>query len=36
MIGDQKLRDIRTRSVVLMNSAGNTEEMFLEDFSIRK
>ncbi len=36
MIGEQKLTSIRNRSVVLVNRAGNREEMFLEDFSFRK
>lgn len=36
MIGDQKLMSIRKRSIVLMNSTGSTEEIFLENFSIRK
>jgi hypothetical protein len=36
MVGDQKLVDIRKRSVVLMNPAGGSEEIFLENFSIRK
>jgi hypothetical protein len=36
MVGEQKLVDIRKRSVVLMNPAGGSEEIFLEDFSIRK
>jgi len=35
-IGDRRLVDIRKRSVVFMNDAGNREEVFLEDFSIRK
>jgi hypothetical protein len=36
MVGDQKVVDIRRRSVILQNSAGSREEVFLEDFSIRK
>jgi hypothetical protein len=36
MVGDQKLMTIRRRSIVLMNSSGGTEEIFLENFSIRK
>jgi hypothetical protein len=36
MVGDQKLMTIRKRSIVLMNSTGGTEEIFLENFSIRK
>jgi hypothetical protein len=36
MVGDQKIVDIRRRSIVLQNSAGSREEVFLEDFSIRK
>jgi hypothetical protein len=36
MVGEQKLVDIRRRSVVLMNPAGGSEEIFLENFSIRK
>lgn len=35
-VGDQKLVDIRKRSVVLMNHSGSREEIFLEDFSIGK
>jgi hypothetical protein len=35
-VGDQKLLDIRKRSVVLMNSSGSREEIFMEDFSIGK
>lgn len=35
-VGDQKLMNIRKRSIVLMNSTGGTEEIFLENFSIRK
>jgi hypothetical protein len=35
-VGDQKLVDIRKRSVVLMNSFGIREEIYLEDFSIGK
>ncbi len=35
-VGDRKLAAIHERSVVLMNSAGGSEEFFLEDFSIRK
>jgi hypothetical protein len=36
MIGDQKLLEIGRHSVILTNSAGNREEVLLEDFSIRK
>ena len=36
MVGDQKLVEIRRRSVVFLNSAGGKEEVFLENFSIRK
>jgi hypothetical protein len=36
MVGDQKLMAIRKRSIVLMNSSGSTEEVFLENFSVRK
>ena len=36
MVGDQRLTSIRKRSIVLMSSTGGTEEIFLEDFSIRK
>ncbi len=36
MVGDQKLMSIRRRSIVLMNSSGGTEEIVLENFSIRK
>jgi hypothetical protein len=36
MVGDQKLMSIHKRSIVLMNSTGNSEEIFLENFSIRK
>ena len=36
MVGDQKLVDIRRRSIVLQNSVGSREEVFLEDFSMRK
>jgi hypothetical protein len=35
-IDDRKLVDIRRHSVVFMNDAGGREEVFLEDFSIRK
>jgi hypothetical protein len=35
-LGEKKLVDIRTRSVVFLNAAGGQEEEFLEDFSIRK
>jgi hypothetical protein len=35
-IGDQKLLEIRRHSVILTNNAGTREEVFLEDFSIRK
>lgn len=36
MVGDQKIVDIRRRSIVLMNDAGSREEVFLEDFSMQK
>jgi len=36
MVGDQKLVDVKRRSVVLMNGSGSYEEVFLDDFSIRK
>jgi hypothetical protein len=36
VIGDRKLAEIRAHSVVFTNSAGSTEEVSLEDFSIRK
>lgn len=36
MVGDQKLVSIGRRSIVLMNSTGGTEEVFLENFSVRK
>lgn len=36
MVNGQKLVDIRRRSVMLMSSSGSREEMFLEDFSMRK
>jgi hypothetical protein len=36
LLGDQKLVEIRTNSVVLMNSAGVREEVFLEEVPIRK
>jgi hypothetical protein len=36
MVGDQKLVDIKKRSVVLMNGSGGYDEVFLDDFSIRK
>ena len=35
-IGDRRLLDIRMRSVVFMTDAGSREEVFLEDFSIKK
>jgi hypothetical protein len=35
-VGDRKLVDIRSRSVVLMSSAGEKEEVFLEDFTMIK
>jgi hypothetical protein len=35
-IGDQKLLEIRRHSVILTNNAGTREEVFLEDFSMRK
>ena len=36
IIGDRKLLEIRRHSVILTNSEGGREEVFLEDFSIRK
>jgi hypothetical protein len=36
MVGDQKLVSVHQRSIVLMSSTGRTEEIFLENFSIRK
>jgi len=36
MVGGQKLTSIHERSIVLMNSMGGSEEIFLENFSIRK
>ena len=33
-VGDQRLVDIRRKSVVLMNKAGRMEELFLVDFSL--
>lgn len=36
MVGDQKLMNIRKSSIVLMSRTGSTEEIFLENFSIRK
>jgi len=36
MVGDHKLIKIRQRSIVLMNNTGGSEEIFLENFSIRK
>jgi hypothetical protein len=36
MVGDQKLVAIGENSVVLKNSEGSTEEVVLENFSIRK
>jgi len=36
MIGGQRLVAIHRRSVVLINVEGNREEVFLEDFSMRK
>jgi hypothetical protein len=36
MVGGQKLVDIRKRSVVFLNDSGSREEVFLEDFSLRK
>jgi len=35
-IGDRKLLDIRRRSVVFMSSAGEKEEVFLEDFTMNR
>ncbi|HYA86642.1 MAG TPA: hypothetical protein VEI57_06235 [Nitrospirota bacterium] len=36
LVGDRKLVNIRQRSVVLVNSTGGSDEIFLENFSIRK
>jgi len=36
MTGDRKLEKIGRRSVVLRNSAGGAEELYLEDFSAGK
>jgi hypothetical protein len=36
MVNGQKVMEIRKRSVVLKSGSGIREEMFLEDFSIRK
>ncbi len=36
MVGDQKLVNIHPRSIVLRNSTGGSEEISLENFSIRK
>jgi hypothetical protein len=33
MVGDEKVVAIRSRSVVIKNAAGATEEIFLQDFS---
>jgi hypothetical protein len=35
-VGDRKLVDIRTRSVVFMSAAGDKEEVFLEDFTMNR
>jgi hypothetical protein len=35
-IGDSKVVSISARSVKLKNAAGNSEEVFLRDFSMRK
>lgn len=34
IVGDKRLMDIRTKSVVLRDAAGGYEEIFLEDFSM--
>lgn len=36
MVGSEKLAVIRKRSVVLVRPEGGSEEIFLDDFSIRK
>lgn len=36
MVGGKRLVDIRRKSVVLMDGSGRYEEVFLEDFSIRR
>jgi len=35
-VGDRKLVEIRMRSVVFMNAAGDKEELFLEDFTMNR
>lgn len=35
-VGEQRVAEIRRRSVVLVNAEGGREEVFLRDFSIRK
>ncbi len=35
-VGDRKLVEIRRRSVVFKNTAGEKEEVFLEDFTMNK
>jgi hypothetical protein len=35
-VGEKKLVEIRRRSVVFMNAAGEKEEVFLEDFTMNK
>jgi hypothetical protein len=35
-VGDRKLVEIRWRSVVFMNAAGEKEEVFLEDFTMNR
>jgi len=35
-VGDRKLVDIRSRSVVFMSAAGEKEEVFLSDFTMSK
>ncbi len=35
-VGDKKLVDIRSRSVVFMSAAGEREEVFLKDFTMNK
>jgi hypothetical protein len=35
-VGDRKLVDIRSRSVVFMNAAGEKEEVFLTDFTMNR
>lgn len=36
MVGDRRLVEIRRRSVIFQNPSGGYEEVYIEDFSIRK